>query len=290
MPLGTDNSTITTMDALIPEVWSSRVNNFFRANLKAAAFFEDWSSELAGGGDVVHVPNITEMTAAAKAANTQVVLTALTEDTINLTVNVHTHVAFLIEDAAASKVKASYMLQEKYAKNAGYTVASKLEDALIALFSGFSQTVGTSAIGFNDSNVRQAIAYLDAANIPAEDRAFFLHPTTVWTQLQGIDRFSLVVNTAGADPLLKGQLTTMYGIPVVGSSRIPVVLGSRYGALAHSSALAFATGNMTPGQEGSIRLQTDYRLEYLGTLVVADLMYGVIENRDLAGVLIKALS
>jgi len=47
---------------------------------------------------------------------------------------------------------------------------------------------------------------------------------------------------------------------------------------------------MTPGQEGSIRLQTDYRLEYLGTLVVADLMYGVIENRDLAGVLIKALS
>ena len=182
------------------------------------------------------------------------------------------------------------MLQEKYAKNAAFTVASKLEDALIALFNGFSQTVGTSAIGLNDSNIRQAIAYLDVANVPQENRAFFLHPNVIWTQVQGIDKFSLLVNTSGADPVLKGQIGMLYGIPVIGTSRLGVTLGNRNGALAHSSALAFATGNMTPGQEGSIRLQTDYRLEYLGELVVADIMYGVIESRDTSGVLIKTLS
>ena len=290
MALGTDQITSTITDALQPEIWSSKVNNFFRANLKTASFFEDWSSELAGGGDTVHVPNLTEMTANAKAANTQVVLSAPTETTVDLVVNVHTHVAFLIEDASASKVKASYMLQERYAKNAGYTVASKLEDALIALFAGFSQTVGDSATTLNDSNIRAAIAYLDTANVPAENRAFFLHPNVIWNQVQGIDKFSLLINTNGADPVLKGQVGMLYGIPVVGTSRIGVTLGSRYCALAHSSALAFATGNMTPGQEGSVRLQTDYRLEYLGTLVVADLMYGVKENRDNAGVLIKCKS
>jgi len=288
--LGTDQITTSISTALVPEIWSSQVNNFFRANLKAASFFEDWSSELAGGGDTVYVPNLTEMSASAKVANTQVVLSAPDEGVITLVVNVHSHVAFLIEDAFASKVKASYMLQEKYAKNAGFTVASKLEDALIALFNGFSQTVGTSAIGLNDSNIRQAIAYLDVANVPQENRAFFLHPNVIWTQVQGIDRFSLLVNTNGADPVLKGQIGMLYGIPVIGTSRLGVTLGSRNGALAHSSALAFATGNMTPGQEGSIRLQTDYRLEYLGTLVVADIMYGVIENRDTSGVLIKTLS
>jgi hypothetical protein len=290
MALGTDQITTTTADVMIPEIWGSRVNDFFRANLKAANFFEDWSSEVAGGGDVIHIPKITEMTANAKAANTQVVLSAPTETKIDLTINVHTHVAFLIEDAAASKIKASYKAQEVYARNAGYTVASKLEDALIALFAGFSQTVGDSATTLNDSNIRQAIAYLDVANVPAEDRAFFLHPNVIWTQVQGIDKFSLLINTNGADPVLKGQVGMLYGIPVIGTSRLGVTLGSRNGALAHKSALAFATGNMTPGAEGSIRLQTNYRLEYLGTLVVADLMYGVIENRDSSGVYIKAKS
>jgi len=290
MALGTDQITTTITDALHPEVWSPKVNDFFRANLKAAAFFEDWSSEVADGGDVIHVPNLTEMTANTKAANTQVVLSAPTETTVNLTINVHSHVAFLIEDAAASKVKKSYMLQERYAKNAGYTVASKLEDALIALFAGFSQTVGDSATTLNDSNIRQAIAYLDTANVPQEGRAFFLHPNVIWNHVQGIDKFSLLINTNGADPVLKGQVGLLYGIPVIGTSRIGVTSGSRYCALAHSSALAWATGNMTPGMEGSIRLQTDYRLEYLGTLVIADIMYGVIENRDTSGVLIKCKS
>lgn len=290
MALGTDQITTTTADVMIPEIWGSRVNDFFRANLKAASFFEDWSSELAGGGDTVHIPNITEMTANAKAANTQVVLSAPTETKIDLVIDVHSHVAFLIEDAATSKIKASYKAQEVYARNAGYTVASKLEDALIALFSGFSQTVGDSSTTLNDSNIRQAIAYLDVANVPAEDRAFFLHPNVIWTQVQNIDKFSLLINTNGADPVLKGQVGYLYGIPVIGSSRLGVSLGSRIGALAHKSALAFATGNMTPGNEGSIRLQTNYRLEYLGTLVVADIMYGVIENRDTSGVYIKAKS
>lgn len=275
---------------MIPEVWGSRVNDFFRANLKAANFFEDWSSEVAGGGDVIHIPNITEMTANAKAVNTQVVLSAPTETKIDLTINVHSHVAFLIEDNAASKIKASYKAQEVYATNAGYTVASKLEDALIALFSGFSQTVGDSATTLNDSNIRQAIAYLDVANVPAENRAFFLHPNVIWTQVQGIDKFSLLINTNGSDPVLKGQVGMLYGIPVIGTSRLGVSLGSRNGALAHKSALAWATGNMTPGTPGAIRLQTNYRLEYLGTLVVADIMYGVIENRDTSGVYIKAKS
>lgn len=291
MGLGTNDITVTEADALMPEIWSSKVNDFFRANLKAAAFFEDWSEDVMGGGDIIHVPNITEMTAQNKAANTQVVLSGPTETTVNLTINNHKHVAFLIEDAAASKVKASYRLQSKYAENAGYTVAATLEDALLALFTGFSQTVGDSSTTLNDSNIRAAIAYLDVANVPAEGRAFFLHPNVIWKQVQGIDKFSLLINTNGADPVLKGQVGMLYGIPVVASSRLGVSLGSRIGALAHKSALAFACGNMTPGKTPqAVRLQTKYVLEYLGELVVADIMFGVIENRDNSGVYIKASS
>lgn len=291
MALGNDHITTVTADVMIPEIWGGRVNNFYRANLRAGSFFEDWSEDIADGGDVIHIPNISEMTAQAKAASTQVVLSAPTETDVDLTINVHTHVAFVLEDVVASKIKKSYKAQEIYARNAGYTVAAKLEDALLGLFTGFSQTVGDSVTELNDSNIRQAIAYLDSANVPMEDRAFFLHPNVIWKHVMGIDKFTLIQNTNGADPVLKGQVGYLYNIPVVETSRLGVSSGSRVGALAHKSALAFATANIAGGiTPDKVRLQSEYKLEYLGWLVVADLIYGVVENRDNAGVFIKAKS
>ena len=46
----------------------------------------------------------------------------------------------------------------------------------------------------------------------------------------GIDKFTLVVNTGGADPILQGQIGSLYGIPVIGTSRLGVTTGHRNGA------------------------------------------------------------
>lgn len=290
MALGTNHISTTTADVLIPEIWSSRVNDFYRAKLQCANFFEDWSDEVSGGGDVIHVPNLSEMTANNKVVGSQVTLNAPTETKVDLTINTHKEISFVIEDAVASKVKSSYRLQERYAMNAGYSVAASLEDALINLFTGFSQTVGSSSAALADSDIRKAIAYLDSANVPFEDRAFFLHPNVVWNQIQGIDKFSLIQNTLGADPVLKGHVGYLYGIPVIVTSRLGVSNGARVGALAHKSALAYATANITGMSGDKVRLQTTYVQEYLGYLVTADIIFGVVENRDNAGVLIKASS
>ena len=291
MALGTGHQTATTNATLIPEQWAPRLNDFFRANIKTAAFFEDWSEDVADGGDIIHVPTISEMTANDKVVGSEVTLNAQTQGTVDLTINTHKEVSFIIEDAVKSQIKKSYRLQEKFMTNAGYTVAATLEDAIIALFSSFSQTVGSSAAAVADSDIRDAIAYLESANVPMEDRAFFLHPNVIWKQLQGIDKFSLVQNTAGADPVLKGEIGKLYGIPIVSTSRLGTSLGHRIGALAHKSAIAFALGNISGGtQPGNVRMQSSYLQEYLGELVTADIIFGVIENRDTSGVLIKASS
>lgn len=273
------------------EIWGNRVNDFFRANLKAANFFENWSSDVAEGGDIIHVPVITQMAAVAKSPNTQVVLVDATSATVDLTINTHYHTAFLIEDVVASKIKTSYHAQSLYAENAGYSVAAVLEDAITALFAGFSQTAGTSAAKLLDSDIRSAIAQLDAANVPQENRAFFLHPNVIWGDIQALDRFSLLVNTNGSDPILKGATHMLYGYPVYNTTRLTSALGARYGAFAHKSAIAWACANPA-GMSGPnhVRLQSDYKLEYLGTLVVADLIFGVKENRDNAGVWIRCAS
>jgi hypothetical protein len=85
-------------------------------------------------------------------------------------------------------------------------------------------------------------------------------------------------------------------IPVFISNNIQFVSGStgRYNALAHKDALHFATsplgsggslGSTMTGKYG-VRVQANYIPDYLSTLTTADLLYGVIENRDNAGIAI----
>ena len=279
MAFPTTTMTTTTLANVIPEIWTSKMNDFLRAKLVVANHFLDMSSEITGGGDKFYIPNLTEMTANAKSNATAVTLNAPTDSNITLTVDTWYETSFAIEDKEAREVLQSYRIQEMYAKNAAYTTAAVLEDALIALFDNFSQTVGSSAAGLLDSDIRAAIKYVRDANVDMEDLAFFFSPKTVWTDLMGIDRFTVVQNAPGADPVNKGMVGKLYGIPVYESSRIGTTLGSAQNCLAAKDALVHAH---TP-----LRVQSNYIPQYLSTLTTADIQYGVIENRDTSGVWIK---
>lgn len=295
MALGTDHFSDTDLDVLIPEVWGQRMNDFFKEQLVFGSFFTDRSDELVGGGDVLHTPNITEMSANTKTNGSQVTLNSPTETKVDLTVDTWEEVSFLIEDREQMQVKQSYQLQRTYAQNAAFTMASQLEEAIGALFGGFSTTVGASSTNLADSEIRQAIAALETAKVPGMytgDVAFFLHPNTFWRQVQGIDKFSLAQNSPVNDPTAKKPAGTLYGIPVFVSPNVPNVSGSdgRSNVLAHRDAIHWARLTMPAtgmssmvGTEG-VRVQTHYIPEYLGYLTTADLCYGVVENRDNAGV------
>ena len=297
MALGADHSTTTTAANYIPEVWTDTVNDFFRAGLKAASFFEDWSAEVTGGGDKINRPNVSEMTANTFAFGslTQVTLNAPTHGLITLTLDTHKETSFLLQDDVMSQLQSSMGAMEIWMKNAGYTTAATLEDSLLALFGGFSQTVGASHLSLNDSNIRAAMRTLDVANVPQEDRAWFLYPQQYW-EVAGVNKYSLLVNSAAVDPVTKLPANQLYGVPVFVTTRIPVgavvatTKGARLNALAHRSALAFAVANPAGMSANAVRLQSQYLQEYLGTLVTADVIYGVIENRDTSGVLIMTAS
>jgi hypothetical protein len=94
-----------------------------------------------------------------------------------------------------------------------------------------------------------------------------------------IDRFTLLVNTKGADPVTKGHIGYLYGIPVIVSELIGATTGSARSCLAHKDAIIHASTIM--------RTQSNYVPQYLSTLVTADVVYGVLENRDTSGVWIK---
>lgn len=290
----------TTLASNIPLLWGEKINEFFKLKLFIADFFVDRSSELAGGGSALYTPNLTEFTAAAKSNATAVTLNNATDTKVTLTVDQWYEVSFAIEDREAAQVKHSYYLQERYAQGAGYTIARKLEVALAELFDNFSTSVGASTTALADSEIRAAIAALQNVGIDTtQDVAFFVHPNVFWKQIQNLDKFSLAVNSPVNDPTAKTPMASLYGIPVYVSANIQYISGTvgRSGALAHKDALHWATsplgsggslsgGSMT-GKYG-VRVQSNYIPEYLATLTTADLLYGVVENRDNAGVWIKS--
>jgi hypothetical protein len=285
-PTGTETN--TTLAVMIPQLWGTKINDFYRQKLKFAAFFTNRSDELADGGDTVYTPNITEMAANSKTAATAVTLNQPTETKQTLSVSNWYEVSFAIEDNTAAQVRKSYSIQQTYMKNAAYTAAKKLEVAIATLFQGFSVVVGTTTVALTDAVVRSAIADLETVSIDFDDAVWFLHPKTVWTDLMSIDRFALSLNTANAaNPVMKGAIGNIYGRPVVTSNLITKInTNADYcGALATADAIHFATGAL-PGQKDSngVRLQANYIPEYLSTVVTADILYGAVENRDAAGI------
>lgn len=297
-PTSTESS--TTLAQLIPLKWGERINDFFKLKLMMADFFVNRSDELADGGSALYTPNLSEMSANSKTNATAVTLNNPTETKITLTIDQWYEVSFAIEDKEAAQVKRSYYVQEKYAMNAGYTIAKKLEVAIASLFNGFNTAIGTSLLTLSDSIIRQAIAQLEATGIDTQsgDVAFFVNPVVFWKHIQNLDKFSLAINSPVNDPTSKAPKATLYGIPVYVTNNIQYVSGTTglWNTLAHRDAIHWAasplgeggslddnTGTSMTGKYG-VRIQSHYIPEYLSTLTTADLLYGVIENRDNAAV------
>lgn len=298
-PLAT--STNASLDSYIPLVWGERVNEFYRNKLVAAPFFVDRSDELADGGDTLYTPNTAEFSATAKTAGVAVTLNSNSDTKQTLSVNSWFESSFAIEDAEAAQVKRSYSLMERYAKNCGYAIAKKLDTAIVTLFQGFTNTVGSSTNLLGDSDIRAAFAYLENAGADTDEAAFFVSPNVFWNQIQKIDKFSLAINSPVNDPTGKVPAALLYGRPVYVTAQITLnstPSGGRSNALVVPDAIHWATsplgagGSKSNAMTGSmgVRVQSNYLPEYLSTVTTADILYGVVENRDTGGVQILTSS
>lgn len=276
MALGSNQQTITTGANFIPEIWANEVRAFLRASLVLADKIKMISFE-GQKGDTIHIPDVSEFTTYAKAANTEVTLQSPTEGKFDLSIDKHRESSFLIEDMLA--VQSSYDLRSEYTKSAGYALAKRLDADIAASISGLTYqykgsdgtTVwGNGTVGGGDlteASIRQAIEYLDTANVPMDDRFLFIHPAQK-NVLLAIARFTeYQMMGPGGLPLRTGQFGEIFGVPVYVSTQ-PLATGTAHGCiLAHRNAFTMAV-------QHSPRVQSQYKLELLGNLFVVDAIYG----------------
>ena len=263
------------LDVFIPELWADGVYRYFEKNLVFKPFFDDYSSLVAGRGDVLHIPTVQEVASADKSANAGVAYSVNTETDIDLSIDQHKYAAKLFEDIAM--IQSNEQLFDKYAQSMAYALAKAVDTKIEALL----QTLGTTQAlaadnSMSNADVETAIGTLLSNDIPKEECAFFVNPL-IYADLLNSKAF--VTNNSGAgvgfgndNPVMRtGEVGMLFGIPVFTSSLIPTTTstGIEAGYLVHKSAIAVAV-------QQDIRIQSAYDVSYLGTKVVADIIYGAV--------------
>jgi N4-gp56 family major capsid protein len=280
----------------VPEVWSDEIVAAYKKSLVAANLFKKMNFK-GKKGDKVYFPAPARGVATAKAVETLVTLQGASGTAIGVNIDQHYEYSRLIEDLA--EVQASSSMRRFYTDDAGYALATNIDTALIKLgrgaqggtagdadydgaFLGGNGTtlyVDGSNIGtaLTDEGFRRAIQRLDDADVPMDARYFIIPPATRNTMM-GLARFTeqaFVGDASGNNTIRNGQIGDVYGVKVYVSTNADTATTNttRIALLFHPEAAVLV-------EQLGIRVQTQYKQEYLSTLLTADTLYGVGELRD----------
>jgi len=304
MALGTNQVTTTIAGNFIPELWSDEVIGAYKANLVVANLVTKLNHK-GKKGDTIHIPVPARGSASAKAANTQVTLSAATNTVIDVSIASHYEYSKLIEDI--DEVQSLASMRKFYTADAGYALAKQVDTDLINLAEGFQSGsttdksydtavigsdgstafTGTNEADITDAGIRAMLLTLDNADVPMDNRALIIPPVAA-NDLLGINRFTEQQFIGSGDAIKTGKIGQIYGVDVYITTNAPTVKSSggtgdsaagteRVGVLMHKDALVLA-------EQVGVRTQTQYKQEYLGDLFTADTIYGVKELRNDAGI------
>lgn len=285
MPLGTNQMTGTTHAVYRPNVWAKELLRARESKLVLVPLIKHYDRDIASFGQTVEIPNLSNLTANAKSANTQVTLQAPTETKLTLTINQHYEASFLVEDFVDAQ--SAYDMASEYTEKAGYAIAEKMDSTVATtMTSGFTQTVGAFGTPLSDANLLTANQYLDDAKAPADQRYLVVTPQGK-RELLSIDKYIRydAIGVGGSENSIRsGKIGEIYGIQVFMSQNLVFTAGTpnqNNHLLFHKEAAAIAV-------QKEIKTEHQRKTEYLGDLYVASALWGVRVLRTDHGVLVKS--
>jgi len=162
----------------MPEVWGAKLNRAFQRKLVAAQFFDNYSSEIAGRGDLLHIPAISNGFTATHVHTTSgdIATTDLSDTNTSLTLNQWMATSFIMTDLDKRLIGSQYRLQDEYIAKMAYALAAKVDTDLLALASGITKGLGDSATNITSTVLLQAMAFMESSSIPLSECAWVFHP------------------------------------------------------------------------------------------------------------------
>lgn len=307
MALGSDHVASTELSTFTPSLWSNEIIASYESNLIMANLFRNMNHQNKKG-DTIHIPSPVRGNASDKQTETSVSFIANNEQEVVISIDQHAEYSRMIEDFAAKQALDSY--REFYTEDAGYAIARHVDDNLWTLVGDFQDGSGDgdydkAVIGedgsttwdpsansdtgngkpLSDEGIREMIQTLDDADVPLSNRYMGIPPVER-KNLMGLSRFTeqaFVGDNGDSNTIHNGRLGNVYGVEIYVTTNAPTITADdtsteyRVGAMWHQDAAVLAT-------QQDVRVQTQYKLEWLATAMVSDMIYGFKELRNDAGV------
>ena len=282
--------------AFIPQIWANTALEILR-NRVVLAKLVTRDSDIAAFqvGDTLNIPYPGAFTANDKAANTAVTLQVPTATTTTVTLNKHKEASFLVEDAA--RATSNQDIIARYMEAAIVPIAEQIESDLLGLYSGFSNSVGTSGTDITAATIRSARKKLNDLKAPVDNRALVVS-TKDEIAILGDSTLQSFFAFAQAGTVKEGSIGRLYGFDVYASQLVPVVTGtpnSTKNLAFNPGAIILAMRGLPDAPAGtgaqtavvqdpvsglSLRVTMAYNASNLGVQVTVDVLYGVAKLRD----------
>ena len=274
----------TSLGGFIPDLWADSIYSFFFRGNKLRGTIDDYSALVKNKGDSINIPAILMQDAQDKGAST-----AVTWDTnkgstpqahdvtaVNLPITSHIYQAEIFEDIAT--IQAQYELISKYAKAFGESLARKVETDIWAELDGLNTSVNTGNDNeFGSTELELLLAQLYDLDIDPNQASLvvnhlmladmFSSSSSLANMFMRNDAFGQTSGRNGAH-VSEGAVGMIYGMDVYFSQAVGTGTTAVCGAAYVKGACAFAASQ-------DVRLQAQYDVDYLGTKVIADMIYGV---------------
>ena len=186
---------------------------------------------------------------------------------------------------------------------AAIALANAVEDALFALYSGLSTSIGNTGVDLDAEDIRTARKTLNDANVPLANRHMVISSKDEISLLADTDLKDYFANSR-PEAIAEGSMGRVYGFTLWMSQRVPVVTGppdSTKNLAFTPEAFILATRPFRDIPAGSgvqtstirdaesglvIRVIYSYDVSYRGMRIGFDILYGVKELRDACGILV----
>ena len=265
------NVTTTTAAVFIPELWRDAILDYAERKFELRNQVMDFSSELPSG-DVLHIPKVTEETAAAKSAGSAVTYQNNTDSEVTITVDQHHYEAKRIEDIV--RVQESANLCGAYAQSMGYALAKKVENYLAV--DVIQSATGNDVSLSSDNTITSALLrsglqkLLDAGFDYADGETYLYASPAAYMGLLGLqDFFDSSRRGDEQNPNVSGGVGMIYGMPTFISTDWDDDGGS-----GDETASIFKKESVYMAMQIAPRVQSAYDIDHLATSVVADILFG----------------
>ena len=295
---------ITTTEAanFIPEIWAASALGALKANTVMARLVNrNYQNEIAKFGDILHIPKRGTLSVNNKAANTVVTLQTPSSDVVNLTLDKHKEISFLVENIA--EAQANQDIISGYIEDGMKAIAEQIDGDLLALYSGFSTTpidATSGSGGIVAGTVTEARRLLNDAKVSQMDRYIVWHQDAE-SELLEIEKFTSSDFGDNGDAVREAIIGRKYGFAHFMDQMVKEASSEAKNLAFHRDAIVLASRPLPPVPDGmgarsavmnedgiAVRVIWAYNAAYLGIQVTLDVLYGVAELRDNHAVVIRS--